>query len=771
VKGVRARGGGALLALVVLAGILLVFYWKTLVGIPGGRTFFWEDFLEQNYPYRAFAAEEVRAGRLPFWNPFQFGGMPFVADIQAATFYPPNLLLALFVSDGRLDPWWVEAESVAHALLGGFFLFLLVRRWTGSAFASLFSGAAWALSGFFVVRMIHLNVLCVTAWAPLVLLFALLAAERRSLTAAILGGIALGFSTLGGSPQYTFYVLVPLGLFALLEAVRPERTGTRGGARRFRTLAFAAVTVLAGFGVAAVQLLPTAELSPLSVRSEMTYEKSIECSFGPASFSTLLMPQLYGTVAGRDMGGYRGPGRYYSFWELCAYTGIAVLLLAAAALLFRRWDRTATLLVVVGGFGLLLGLGGYGPLHAILRKIVPVYAQFRCPGRALVLFGLSLAALAGLGMRRIEEPPSAGRGKWGFAAFTAFLFVGGTVGFLAARADGIAAGRLPGGSGGALRAFVLFLLFLAASAAPLLAWAFGRRPLSFRVRAFVFAVLLAELFTYGMGFNDGGADPERYYRGEKNVIDLLRKESAGGLYRVKTRAEEGMILPRNVGSVVRIPSVDGYNQLKLRRYEDLHVSRSLPGARVLDLLGVRVFAEFDPSVRGLRLARNEDCFPKALFVGRAERRGPGAPLLERLGSASFDPRSAVLLEGEEGEENLGGSGTATVTEWGPGRIAVEVDARGPGYLVLSENAYPAWRARVDGRETPTLPADHALRAVRLEAGKRTVVWEYRSGAFRRGLGITVGILLLGAVLVFVLGPRRGDGIGALWKGAGPGEAR
>jgi hypothetical protein len=273
-----------------------------------------------------------------------------------------------------------------------------------------------------------------------------------------------------------------------------------------------------------------------------------------------------------------------------------------------------------------------------------------------------------------------------------------------------------------------------------------------------------------VGFNDGGADPDRYYRGEKNVIDLLREESEGGLYRVKTRAEEGMILPRNVGSVVRIPSVDGYNQLKLQRYEDLHVSRSLPGARVLDLLGVRVFAEFDPSVRALRLARNEDCLPKALFVGRAEWRAPGVPLLERLGSASFDPRSAVLLEGEEKDEDLGGSGNATVTEWGPGRIVVEVDARGPGYLVLGENAYPAWRARVDGRETPALPADHALRAVRLDAGRRTVVWEYRSGTFRLGLGITIVVLALGAALVFVVGPRRGDGIGDLRKAA-PGETR
>ncbi|RPJ41311.1 MAG: hypothetical protein EHM19_12240, partial [Candidatus Latescibacterota bacterium] len=248
--------GGARLALLLLAAVLLLFYWKNLVGFPGGRVFFWEDFAEQNYPYRAFEAVELRRGSFPFWNPYQFAGMPFAADVQAAAFYPFNPLLALAAGGGRLSPVWVEGLGVLHALLGGFLLFLLVRYKTSSAYASILAGIAWALSGFWVVRMIHLNVLSVVAWTPLLLLLLLVACERRSLSAAAWGGIVLGVSLLGGAPQFSLYVLFALGALALYECVRPREPSARG-AKRLLPFLYLGVILTIGGGAAAVQLLPT----------------------------------------------------------------------------------------------------------------------------------------------------------------------------------------------------------------------------------------------------------------------------------------------------------------------------------------------------------------------------------------------------------------------------------------------------------------------------------------------------------------------------------
>lgn len=758
-----------LVAFAILAGVLLLFYWKTLIGFPAERTYFWEDFLYQNYPYRAFEAEELRRGEFPFWNPYQFGGMPYAADVQAAALYPPNIALTLFVEEGRLDPRWVEALSVLHALLGGFFFHLLLRSRTGCVWASLLGGIGWSLSGFFVVRMIHMNVLAVVAWAPLIFLLFLLSLERRSIAATAAAGVVLGISLLGGSPQYSLYLLFFLGLYGLYETLRPAE-GRRGISRLLPALSLGLI-LLIGFGIAAVQLLPTAELSDLSLRAEMTYEESAECSFLPASLPTLLMPKLYGSAAGWNNRGYWGPGSYFYSWELCAYPGVVLLVLALVSLVYRPRGRTTLFFALLGLFGLLLGLGAYGPLHRIFYEIVPVYGKFRCPGRALLLTGISLVFLGGRGARLLLDRPTGGpKRKRVLAALVAALLLAGVLSYLAFRP-----GAAPqGAAAAALRSFLLFLALLALSGGAVLRWAWRGRPLGRPLRGGLLLLLVVELFLYGYGFNDGGRDPDIFYRGQADLVEALRGESEGGLYRVKQRAPEGMILPRNMGSVNRIPSVDGYNQLKLRRFEDLQVAPEVSFDRMIDLFGVRVYTFLDRETNSLRMARNPDCLPKAFFVGEAEIVSGEGSAIRRVGDPDFDPRRTVVLEGPSagGETVGGGTGEATVLSWGSNRIEIAVDADGPGWLVLNEVHYPAWKVAVDGEEREALPANHALRAVRLDAGEHRVVWSYRSGAFRLGAAVSVASLLAALTLLFLVAPRRGgDSIFRLRRDAFGGTRR
>src|SRR3989440_12838048 len=89
-----------LVALGILLGLVLIFYSPLLFG---GK-FLWEDFLEQEFPFRNFATSSLAAGKIPQWNPYVFCGMPFIADIQVAFWYPVNILQSLFVSDGHLSP-------------------------------------------------------------------------------------------------------------------------------------------------------------------------------------------------------------------------------------------------------------------------------------------------------------------------------------------------------------------------------------------------------------------------------------------------------------------------------------------------------------------------------------------------------------------------------------------------------------------------------------------------------------------------------------------
>src|SRR6266540_5061435 len=49
------------------------------------------------YPWQVFLNQALRSGELPLWNPYSFGGQPFLANGQNGALYPPRTLLSLTV--------------------------------------------------------------------------------------------------------------------------------------------------------------------------------------------------------------------------------------------------------------------------------------------------------------------------------------------------------------------------------------------------------------------------------------------------------------------------------------------------------------------------------------------------------------------------------------------------------------------------------------------------------------------------------------------------
>ena len=68
-----------------------------------------------------FGTDELLQGRLPVWNQYELGGMPFMATTQPAVFYPPKIVFYALFSPA-LAHWLF---LIFHFLLGalGFLLF------------------------------------------------------------------------------------------------------------------------------------------------------------------------------------------------------------------------------------------------------------------------------------------------------------------------------------------------------------------------------------------------------------------------------------------------------------------------------------------------------------------------------------------------------------------------------------------------------------------------------------------------------------------------
>jgi hypothetical protein len=105
---------------------------------------------------------------------------------------------------------------------------------------------------------------------------------------------------------------------------------------------------------------------------------------------------------------------------------------------------------------------------------------------------------------------------------------------------------------------------------------------------------------------------------------------------------------------------------------------------------------------------------------------------------------------------------ARITSWQPGRMTVSLDPAPPSasYLLVAENWYPDWHAKVDGAEAQVLRGDYAFLSVPIAAGARTVELQFDSADYRHGRLVTlISLLVLGAWGGGAIVRRRGRGRG------------
>ncbi|HEX3581290.1 MAG TPA: hypothetical protein VH087_05985 [Thermoanaerobaculia bacterium] len=192
------------------------------------EVFTFRDHLDYFQPLRWFTAEQLRAGSLPLWNPYNASGEAWLANPQTAVFYPPAWLFLILPF-----PTAYVSFLLFHSLLLGAGTYLwFVRR--ASVAASLLGAVALMLSGPVLSLLDVQNNFATFAWFPWVLLVA-------GCQLPVAGAVVLAMSFLAGEP-----------FLAAIAAVCYVAVN-----RNARTTALAALGAL---GLTAVQLFPFLEM-------------------------------------------------------------------------------------------------------------------------------------------------------------------------------------------------------------------------------------------------------------------------------------------------------------------------------------------------------------------------------------------------------------------------------------------------------------------------------------------------------------------------------
>ena len=764
----------------------LLSAWVLLLALPMFSGHFlvnpMSDQMWTGVPFRWFGAEEWRrTGDVPLWNPYMFGGLPFVGAMHGDIFYPTAWLRLVLPIDVAMN-----LGFAVHYVLAGFFAFLFLRSlpvsWTGS----VVGGLAYQLCGVIgsYAHPGHDGKLFVSALMPLVLLALVKAIRQRRPEGYGILALAVGLGLISPQTQLMQYTLIFAGLFTLYLAFwdeeRPETP-----ARRWKAVGLALAAVVVGFGVGMIQLWPLIEYLPYSARyaGAQGWAYATEYEMPPVHIVDWLVSDFTGSGAT-----YWGENPLKLHTE---YLGAATLVFAAVGVGNARRRR---LLWFLGGIWLLfvlVALGAHTPFYRLWYALVPGVKSTRAPGMAFFIPSFVVAVSAAFGVERVER----GEGK---RVLLGSLVAAGLLLLLAASGGlGGWAASLAGERAAAARQHAPAILWSGVKSAVFLAAAAGLALLALRGTVGRYALALwlvvvvgADLYITAKPFWEYSPRASAIYADDAVTSYLARVTPP-------YRAFDPVVYPTAFLMGKRVPNVLGHHGNELHAYDELLGGKNawanlFPTGRigVADFVSPRYPALWDLlAIRFVILPQGQ--LPLSGFhqvAGPASAPGGGEAFLyerdsvppyarfvpaaakiprERILPTLFDPRldlNRVVLLAEDAPVEVPrltalpppSGARAAFASWGPGRMTIRLDPapESDGYLLVSENWYPDWRASVDGRPVTPLQGDFTFLTVPLSRGAREVVLSTHSTAYARGAAVAMASLTLILVCLLVPVARR-----------------
>ena len=733
---------------------------------------------------RRFAAQELRAGRLPLWTPSQYAGAPSTAG---PTYSPFSLAYYLVPSPRTLA--WMQLARALVAGVGALFYFrraLRVGFWPAALGAS-----AYPVTGYFALWLLF-PAADVIAWLPWVLLATDTAIRRPRGW----GGPGLALTSalvcLGGQADVSAQLLVASGLYALWCLI--DRFGRRVFSREALS---GGVAVLAAWGLglalASPYLLPLVEYSATGARmSDRASGVEERQPVGLSALPEALLPSIHGST---ERGSHRSLEGNRLNGAAAAYAGlVAALVLAPLAFCSRQRRSVSVLWLLLGIFALgwiidlpgvvsLLRLPGLNLLSYNRFVFVTSFATLTLAVVGLDVlrrgdlqrrgwFALPVATLAGLGLwcadrathlpeplaSELAEKLAAGTPVFGIADLAALEQV--RAGFAEAQWMGAAL-----------------------CAAALVAWGLVLwRPTAGSWLATLLGVVAwVEL----LGFADGRnpqTDPALYYP-RIPVLEQLARRPPGRVLAINA-------LPARLSESHGLHDIRGYDGVDPARLMDLlalaagerglrrgyaRVQRFNPPLRVssqgrvrlspvLDMLNVRyLIFRGEPRAGVTPLLAQDDYWalenPRALprvFIPELVRSVPdAAERLALLGKPSFDARRVAFVEQPVSVLRAERTrGAARILEELPSRIVIAAELDSPGLVVLADLWDAGWHATLDGSPVPVLRVNHALRGILAPAGESRIEFHYEPRSLTWGLGLfAAGAIALGGWSLWVRSAR------------------
>lgn len=737
------------------------------------------DQFVAGYAFREFGAAMLReTGGFAQWNPYLFGGMPYIAAMHGDIFYPTFIIRLLMPTDAAMT--W---SFILHLILAGFFTYKFVRASGFGFYSALFAGAAYMMSGQLasLVSPGHDGKLSVSALFPLALWMLTLGLRRGKPWSWGVLALTIGLAVLSPHPQLLQYLLLASAAFTLHLAVSELRKRELPVKTVFARMGLALVSVAIGGAMGAIQYLPVREYVSWSPRAGglADYATAVSYAWPAKELFDAYLPQFAGMIDA-----YWGENAIHLHSD---YAGVVVLMLASAAFVGLRKDSRKGFLLfwsVTLVIALLWALGGHTPFYRIPYAIIPGTKYFRAPATVFFVGTMALAVLSAAGVERVLMRQVGVKYAAVWAGIAAFIGVLGSVGVLndfarAFATDEMVDTVIANAGAVAMGAWRSFAFVLVAAIVVIL---YKRSKISLKAAGWAFAlVAVVDSWTIMRHYWIFSPPASITYKTDAAIekVKADREPSRVLTIELETVPQRDVNLEGDGLMIHRIRSVLGYHGNQLGRYNDILEKdqgfQQIFNPRMWQLYNVRYLmtntadvGQFFPGAQWV-IGPVENNAGTKVYLYRLPGENPLAwvtPVMvkaedPRVGStlmnSSFDVARAALFA-QDANVSTADSLTelppptgidVAVSKYEPGKISLELSRPAPAgsALLVSENYFPGWTAKVDGQPAPVGRADYTLIGVQLPSGGRKVDLVFDDPAYERGKVITIFALVLTALMI------------------------
>ena len=717
--------------------------------VTGAEAFVCGDAGQFAYPVAFYFRQCFWHGSVPLWNPLNNCGLPFMAQWNTLTLYPPSLFYLLLPV-----PWSFGIFCLGHLFLAGLGMYLLAYHWTNHRLAAGLAGVVFAFNGMTWYGLMLPHLLVALAWMPWVIWTTERAWREggRWLFPAILCGT---MQMLSGGAEAILQTWLLLAAWWLMQLFRRDISWRPSLLR-----AFAVVMLVAG--LAAVQLLPFLELLAHSLRLQYGNIGAGGFAAMPLSgWANYLVPLFH--CVRQPQGVFLQAGQP---WIASYYLGTGVIALAILGIWRAPGARTGLLAGLIA-CSLILALGSRGGMYDWFVQLVPIVGFMRFPVKFVILATFCLPLLAAMGLRWLLTVPEenwrresknlmrvAGLLLIATALIAGWAWAAPVVGENPADTARNAAGR------------ALFLILVLVAAVWL------RRPGQwYRLgQAGFIALLWFDVFTHAPNLSPtvsaAALEPgvvrqffhwtDQLQLGQSRALETRAArrhlEWSGSQNLALDTSGRRMALAMNFNLLDGVPKFDGFFATPLSDFYKLYLDWFFA---TNEASGLKDFLGISHVSNGTNIFTwdSRNSFLPMITAGQKPVFATDAEARRRVLADDFEPLRIVYLPfSAQPDVRVNEAPDARIlsARVSADRVNAEVQASAPFLVVIAQSFYPEWRAFVDGHPATIWRANGAFQAVQVAGGKHALTLVYKDRAFLGGAMVSLlsGVLLLGVWLKF-----------------------